>query len=447
VEVHVGIDDVDSLMGGCTTHFAAEIVLELKRLGVRFFDYPNLIRLNPSIPWKTRGNGAVALRFLLSSEDKVNDIWELIKGKLEEYVGRLKDPKHQPSVVLHVGEIPREYAWLSNKALHDIVPLDLALRLAAKNGNTKLFSVAGKRGVIGALAAIGYEMKNADYTYELIAYRNSEYWGKPRLIDEASVREMDALYGKELILNYDYEFDRVLITPRGPDPVLFGIRGETPEILFAAARVLRVYEPIKYMVLFRTNQHTDSHIRPVTSICDLRPYTCVSVRGVVKIKPLRSIGGHVFFKLCDGACCVDVAVYEPTKYFRNLIEKLEVGDEVEVLGCLRPPGPSHGLTLNLEKIRVVRLVEVVVYENPKCPRCGSRMKSAGKNKGFKCKKCGYKDLSVKKQARTLRRELELKWYQPPRIAFKHLMKPIERFGREKKSFEGITLEDFVVKVF
>ncbi len=36
--------------------------------------------------------------------------------------------------------------------------------------------------------------------------------------------------------NVDTEKHRVIITPRGPDPLLFGIRGETPEIVKKAFR-------------------------------------------------------------------------------------------------------------------------------------------------------------------------------------------------------------------
>lgn len=446
IEVHVGVDDVDSLKGGCTTHFAVEVTWKLKNKGIKFIDYLNLVRLNPAVPWKTRGNGAVALRLLLASKSDVEDLWGFLISELEEYAKCFHDPKHQPSIVLHVGEVPHEYELLAKKALHDIVPLDLALRAISKYVNTRYHFITGKRGIVGALSAVGYTMKNTDYTFEVIAYRERSYWGKPRLVDEKSVREMDKLYCKDTILNYDYEFNRVLVTPRGPDPVLFGVRGESPETLVEAIKVLRVLEPVEYVAVFRTNQHTDSHIFPVSSICDIRPYTCISTRGIVKSKPTRTIGGHVFFKLCDHSCCIDVAVYEPTKYFRNIVEKLEVGDEVEVLGCVRPPGLTHGITINLEKIRVIQLVKVMRYENPRCTRCGSRMESAGKNKGFKCRKCGHRDPHAVKYSFTVRRELEAGWYQPPRIAFKHLMKPIERFGREKKSFDGPVPENFIMKI-
>ncbi|MCJ7699028.1 DNA-binding protein, partial [Candidatus Bathyarchaeota archaeon] len=60
--LHIGLDDTDSTRRGCTTYVAAVLVEELEKLGACFIDYPNLVRLNPNVPWKTRGNGALCLR-------------------------------------------------------------------------------------------------------------------------------------------------------------------------------------------------------------------------------------------------------------------------------------------------------------------------------------------------------------------------------------------------
>src|SRR5512136_2393161 len=58
----VGVDDTDSLLGMCTTFLATEFVRELTR-DLDLIGYPRLVRLNPNITWKTRGNGAVCIRF------------------------------------------------------------------------------------------------------------------------------------------------------------------------------------------------------------------------------------------------------------------------------------------------------------------------------------------------------------------------------------------------
>ena len=56
----IGLDDTDSKDGGCTTFICFQFVYRLYQKGYCLRSYPRLIRLNPQIPWKTRGNGAVA---------------------------------------------------------------------------------------------------------------------------------------------------------------------------------------------------------------------------------------------------------------------------------------------------------------------------------------------------------------------------------------------------
>src|SRR3972149_7543730 len=65
--MHIGFDDTDSTRKGCTTYIAALIIEKLQKLNVKFIDYPNLIRLNPNVPCKPRGNGALCLRILFEN--------------------------------------------------------------------------------------------------------------------------------------------------------------------------------------------------------------------------------------------------------------------------------------------------------------------------------------------------------------------------------------------
>ncbi len=57
--LYIGIDDTDSINGGCTTWLATEVIKELSEFDL--IGCPRLVRLNPNVPWKTRGNAAVAL--------------------------------------------------------------------------------------------------------------------------------------------------------------------------------------------------------------------------------------------------------------------------------------------------------------------------------------------------------------------------------------------------
>lgn len=438
---HIGIDDVDSPFGGCTTHLSLIIARRLIELKSVFIDYPNLVRLNPGVPWKTRGNGAVALRFMSNME--ISDVSDIVEEIMNTYIQQYKNPKHQPCFIVVKGRVSHNLLKVAQKALHDIVPVDLALKsLKGVEHIVKCFQ--GNRGVVGSIAAVGNTMEYEDYTYELIAYRRPENIGKERCIDRDSVILMDKVFKGETILNYDYYADRILIVPGGPDPVLLGIRGESPSGVTKAFRMLKLCEEVDFAALFRTNQHTDAHIYPVASICRARPYMCVKLRGKVSSKPARLIGGHVFFKLCDNDCCIDVATYEPTKWFRDIVELLEPGDIIEVQGCVRPPSAAHGSTINLEKLRIIELKPKFILENPTCPRCGKRMKSAGRGKGFKCEKCGFRSKDPLKKITIVERGLIEGWYQPPYSAFKHLMKPIERVGREKNRFDYQPVKSFFV---
>ena len=54
----IGIDDTDSKTEMCTTYLTIEI---LKTSNLDLVGYPNLVRLNPNIPLKTRGNAAISI--------------------------------------------------------------------------------------------------------------------------------------------------------------------------------------------------------------------------------------------------------------------------------------------------------------------------------------------------------------------------------------------------
>jgi len=430
VKVHIGFDDIDSPEGGCTTHLTAKLIPKLeKEFNVEFFDYPNLIRLNPNIPWKTRGNGATALRFLVE-ERRLDNLVEYVVSEVRDYIGEFSHPQSQPAIAFLVGEISSDLRWLSRKAIQDVILPDLAFEIASKAG-VRVFSFKGRRGVVGALAAIGEPLDKGDYTYELLAYRVRENYGKPRVVDEKSVFEMDRVLGSETFLNVDYEVSRVLITPHGPDPVLLGIRGESAEAVLKAFNIVKVREPIERWVIFRTNQATDAHIRVVKGISEIRVYQSIALEGKVSRNPRIISGGHVVFTLTDGVNEIDCVAYQPTGGFRDVIKQLRVGDSVRVYGGIRPASSKHGVTVNLERIDVLEVSEEIIYMNPKCPKCGARMKSAGKGKGFKCPKCGYKSLNLRKTPVKKPRTLKPGTYTPPPRAYRHLMKPPQRIGKEK----------------
>jgi len=423
ITLNVGLDDTDSPRGGCTTYLCAVLVEFFSKLEVKFKDYPLLIRLNPNVPFKTRGNGAVCLRLEVKKE-AVDVVKELV---LKE-VTRLADLSSlgtDPGVVFLHGAIPAELKKLSEKAMYDVVDLKEALRVAEECG-AEVYAFKEGRGIVGALAAIG-ETLDGDHTYELIAYRVPENWGRPRKIDVESVREMDRLTSPDTFNNIDDE--RILITPHGPDPVLYGIRGESPEVLLKAHRLVKVYEPIERWVIFRSNQGTDAHLRVKCNVSDAHPYMSVVIEGVVSSKPIVAQGGHVFVKVRDNTGEINCAAYEPTGDFRWVIADLIPGDVVRAYGGIRPPSSSYPKTLNLEKIEIIKLAPTLKVHNPACPSCGKRASSAGRGQGFKCKKCGKK-FFAEKTIVTLSRNIIESIYIPPPRAQRHLTRPYSRLDRK-----------------
>jgi tRNA(Ile2)-agmatinylcytidine synthase len=323
----------------------------------------------------------------------------------------------------------------ATQVIQQVVTKDAAFALAKQHG-LKAIGLKGGRGVIGALAAVG-ETLRGDHTYELITYRKGENRGTPRRIDAASVFEMDRKTTGRTFSNVDHAKSRVLITPRGPDPVLFGIRGESADAVLEAAKLVVVEEEVERWVIFRTNQGTDAHLRRVERVDAVRPHHPVIVSGLVSRGPTKIPGRHVIFTLRDATGEIDCAVYEPTGPFRNVAMKLITGDYVEVHGGVRPPSDRHPLTVNLEKLALLRLRPQMRFVNPTCRYCGKRMTSMGTGKGHRCKKCGFKTSKSVKVALETDREILAHLYLPPVRAHRHLTKPRSRYGIEKRFFDCI----------
>ncbi|MCW3991486.1 MAG: DUF1743 domain-containing protein, partial [Candidatus Bathyarchaeota archaeon] len=234
--------------------------------------------------------------------------------------------------------------------------------------------------------------------------------------------------------NVDPETGRVLIAPHGPDPVLFGVRGESAESVYRAAMMVEPGEPVERWVVFRSNQGTDAHLRSRSKLSELEPYNPATVLGEIVEEPRTIKGGHVFFGLGDGDGRIDCAAYEPTGGFREQVRRLMPGDGVRAHGGVREASLDDRLTLNLEKLEVLRLAPEVRLVNPVCPACGGGMESMGRGKGFRCRRCRFRDGRLRKRAVEGERKLALGLHIPPPRAQRHLTKPLERYGRERSGY-------------
>ncbi len=431
--MHIGLDDTDSTRKGCTTYVTALLIEKLEKLNVTFLDYPSLVRLNPNVPWKTRGNGALCIR--IAHDENLEEKIKEETTQLVEEQADLSFKGTDPGIVFfEKTEIPQEVKNFAKNAITGIVTLKEALALV-KKFESEALGFNTRRGIIGALAAIGSTLEG-DHTYELIAYRVEENWGAKRKVDEDSIFAMDKLTQPMTFNNVDFEKRRVIITPRGPDPIFFGIRGETPEVVKKAFELVKPLEPVGKWVIFRSNQGTDAHLEQAAELSQIKPYQSVIAKGVVsknpRIIPLR----HVIFSIKDENGEVDCAAYEPTGALRKVARDLSVGDGVEVYGAVRKASAGAPLTINLEKINILRLAAKIALQNPPCPKCGKRLTSMGKAKGFRCKKCGERFSDAEKVPVSEERALRAGLYVTSTRSQRHLTKPLRRYGLEKRCGEA-----------
>ena len=430
----LAFDDTDSPEGMCTTYLAALMLEELKDYDL--LGLPRLVRLNPNIPWKTRGNAAVCLplgagsgrgeicgnvgghdvRWFRNGEPA--DPGPMVKkaAKVLEKASRFECDKTNPGLAASNERPAPGFYW---RAVREVVRIRDAEECLRSAGATWRKYKSG-RGIIGATASMSWRPR--DRTWEVIAYREPSKFGTPRRLDPQSVIEMDAATG-HTFNNYDYENNHVAITPGSPCPILFGIRGDSARELLKARTMIRG-EGQDMWLLFMTNQATEDHVVN-RRIGSLRPRDSARVEVSVSSTPRTIPGGHVIVPVSDGHL-MDAAFYEPSRHFRDVARALLPGDRLTVIGSVRDEPRS----LNVEKVCVNSLVkDVRKVRNPECRSCGKSMHSAGKGQGFVCKKCGRKAAARSAKYRTYSRSISLGWYEPPVASRRHLHKPIRRMSR------------------
>jgi Predicted DNA-binding protein containing a Zn-ribbon domain len=310
--IYVGIDDTDSKLGMCTTYLAAILAERLSGFGI--VDYPRLIRLNPNIKYKTRGNAALCIR-LDAGPEAMDEVERITLAAVNEF-SRFDDDNTNPGLLLYSGEIAEDMKAYALRVVRDVVEIDEAETLARRHG-MRIHKFKNGRGIVGALAAIGLELY--DFTYELLAYRMPENYEKPRWLDRESVYAMDAATYPDTWDNVDLANRVIVFSPHTPDPVLYGIRGNSPEVLRRAQGMLTT-EPVERSIIFVTNQGTDMHLLcgTIASAQDDRSY---ALKGRVTESPYAIEGGHVFFSTGDDNATLKCAAFEPTKGFRNIVKR------------------------------------------------------------------------------------------------------------------------------
>lgn len=435
----IGMDDTDSNEGMCTTYLAAHLADELKAFGT-VNGFPYLIRLNPTIPYKTRGNAALGINFSLFDENPKTkrDLISFITEKINEYAD-LSCEKTNPGAVFIFDEayetLRRPLNDFFKKAVTDVIEIEEAtaiLNQFESEFQDSVFHVSLKngRGLIGSLAVCGAMLNpGREITYEYLAYRLPKNWGgnggPERFVNPGSLISADQKTAPETWDTIDYDKKTKpfpVCVPSGNDPVLFGIRGNSPEAVQKAAEFV-VSEETERFQIFQTNQGTDAHLIPVNSVCEMQPLHSYILEGMVYSKSETIEGGHDIFKLKDSKGVLsECAAYEPTGNFRHIIRELIPGDVIRVYGSFKNE------TLNLEKIKILKLSGDFKFDNPICSDCGRRMESAGAGQGFRCRKCKTKADSKTKFP--VSRKISAGYYEVPPSARRHLSKPLIRYSKK-----------------
>ncbi len=417
--VHVALDDADSHYGGCTTYVTYRVVKDLLRRGFSLAGLPALVRLNPYVPFKTRGNAATRFTLVVEDESRVCDVVDHVVSLVCEYSEHRG--KASPGVAVLVArslEVPEVLRWLYLKAVRDVVTLDVVSEVCGVVG-VKLF---GGKGRVGAAAALGASFDDA--TYELLVYSDPSKKRNVRL-DLSYVELLDWLTHPLTFANVDLEDEKILISPAGPDPVLVGVRGDSPihVVLFVSSLLPYIGDVVEGWLLYKTNQATELHVDHLPP----RSYTYMPSRDVGLVRSVeRTRVRHVRAVTNKDK----LFVYRHLGKIAAVLED-SIGLVVEWWGGRKLD--SDGYYTYVEGLRVLssRLVEV---RNPRCPKCGARLESCGRGR-LRCRRCGYMLEKPVRELHAVKLRMRKLLSLPKLSEHRHLMKPTSRIG-----LEGLALE-------
>ncbi len=388
----LGLDDTDSLNGGCTTEVLFQLLKDLPE-NVSFSN-PRLVRLWPFAQRRTRGNAAVAVELITEDEEglltHLDGWWNQHIVSLKGEIGA-SDHSDRTQYPADPGMV-----WIS-EAMNDEVFYNSAvsseIQLSELPPVTRQW---GGNGRIGATAAILWPATRC--TYEAIAWRKENSEGSRQLDEEALalVEDLD-----DTFLCRNPKLGTSLLAPRGNSPVLFGIRAWSKDGAQQALGILdngKDTEPTKGALVFQTNQATGDHLgKPIEAV--------VRSKSILK-------KGHVVLETSEGQWMAFRQSHKVALLSQWLIE----GDIILGNGLRDDKNVLH-----LELLRVKQ--SMTERKRPRCKVCNRSMKSMGKNQGLRCKKCNQ--TSTRGWVEVERFAPFDDWVQPPPSSRRHLSKPLE----------------------
>jgi tRNA(Ile2)-agmatinylcytidine synthase len=390
-----------------------------------------LVRLNPNVPTKTRGNAALVARFGhgrgipkvvgslpegpilsyptgtdLTEPERLrlaDDLWATVQA-----TSSISDPGTDPALLMVRHRPPAALYW---EAVRRMVTLE-EVRHWLERADPIVRSVPSGVGQIGAAAALAWP--GGHPTWEAIAYRAPQRWGLPRRVNRESVYAALARH-PELFLCVDPRTRRVLIAPHTACPILFGLRATDPSAAVAALQEIRS-ERIARWLLFRTNQGTGDHVRRPWALPP-EPFASGTLTGRLVESPRPRRGGHILFTLeLETGARVPCAVFEPTKTLPRVIRSLIPGDRLRLWG-----GSQGDPMFRVEGVELLTLrPREVLQQNPRCRHCSSRMGSLGAGRGFRCPRCRHRLPPEARRTKRVSPEFPVGRYHPTPSARRHL---------------------------
>src|SRR5660397_283859 len=159
----IGIDDTDSRDGMCTTYLLAVLIGKLNAFG-HLKDYPLLVRLNPNLKYKTRGNAALAMDIELNDRNASQKVRDLVIDIVER-MAVLSEEDTNPGIVFienSTDSMKNDLSKFSMGAVRDVLEIHEAKEILSRHDiSHKGFK--NERGLIGALAAAGFA--SVSYTH------------------------------------------------------------------------------------------------------------------------------------------------------------------------------------------------------------------------------------------------------------------------------------------
>ena len=407
IKFFIGLDDTDHLDVGCTTEKFNQLLIYLdENINCEIISR-RLVRLWPFANRRTRGNAALSAIILLNinEEQKLYDIcdqwFKILLSEISTHP--ISDCPASPVLLISKSSFSNKIYWETVKS-----HVDLNSRLSEiKEYDCKVFSGESNWGIVGASAAISWNPAD-NSSYELIAWRQKSMIGKKRIINIQTITELDKKFS-ETFINRDPTKNRGLIAPRTPCPVLYGIRGKSPEILEAAHKWLQSKNDVENAADYAihcTNQLTDDHVTPS--------------QGTVLSKPLVSKGAHSSIQVIVNGKLNTLVAFSQGGSVNRLLRSLEPGDIVSWTGLYSPSDSS----IHLEKLSIIDPVPRI-SSRPIC--CGNSMKSAGNTQELRCTKCGTSSEKYWVGLMPILSDIMMtnNWTEPTPSNRRHLSKPLD----------------------